>query len=242
VRRSARHEALRRATNVVMLGLTALTTAVAIVPLLWILLAVLIRGSSAMSLQFLTDTFKPTSMGGGGVWHAMVGTVILVGMATVMSAPLGILAAFYLSTHPNTALGLAVRFGTDVLAGMPSIVIGLFVYALMVAGRGYSALAGGVALAILMLPIMVRTTEEMLKLVPKSLREASLGLGAPEWKTSLSVLLPAAATGVITGLMLAVARVAGETTSFHGPGQQHPVNRSRQAYRLLALDTLQVRG
>jgi phosphate transport system permease protein len=211
LKRSARHEALRRATNAVMLSFTALTTIVAIIPLLWILVAVVIRGSSAMSLQFLTDTFKPTSMGGGGVWHATVGTGILVFLAALMSTPLGILAAFYLSTHTNTPIGLAVRFGTDVLAGMPSIVIGLFVYTLMVARRGYSALAGSVALAILMLPIMVRTTEEMLKLVPKSLREASLGLGAPEWKTSLSVLLPAAATGVVTGLMLAVARVAGET-------------------------------
>ena len=115
------------------------------------------------------------------------------------------------SEHPNTTLGLAVRFGTDVLSGLPSIVVGLFVYTLFVSGRGYSALAGSVALAILMLPVVVRTTEEMLKLVPKSLREASLALGAPEWKTSFSVLLPAAVTGVVTGLMLAVARVAGET-------------------------------
>jgi phosphate transport system permease protein len=211
LKHSAVHEQFRRTTNVAMLGLTGLMTALAIVPLAWIMFQVFARGSSAMSLSFLTDTFKPTSLGGGGVWHAIVGTVILIGLAALFSVPIGILAAFYVSEHPNTTLGLAVRFGTDVLSGLPSIVVGLFVYALMVQGSGYSALAGSVALAILMLPVVLRTTEEMLKLVPKSLREASLALGAPEWKTSLSVLLPAAMTGVVTGLMLAVARVAGET-------------------------------
>ncbi len=205
------HERQRRAANVVMLGLTGLMTVVAIVPLVWILAEVLSRGAGVLSLGFLTKTFEPTSLGGGGIWHAFVGTGLLIGLASFFSMPIGILAAFYVYQHPNTSLGLAVRFGTDVLAGLPSIVVGLFVYALLVAGRSYSALAGGVALAILMLPIVVRTTEEMLKLVPKSLREASLALGAPEWKTSFSVMLPAAVTGVITGLMLAIARVAGET-------------------------------
>jgi phosphate transport system permease protein len=195
-----------------MLGLTGLMTALAIVPLAWIIFEVFARGSSAMSLSFLTDTFKPTSIdNGGGVWHAIVGTGILIGWATLLSVPIGILAAFYVSEHPNTTLGLAVRFGTDVLSGLPSIVVGLFVYALIVQNSGYSAFAGSVSLAILMLPVVLRTTEEMLKLVPKSLREASLALGAPEWKTSFSVLLPAAMTGVVTGLMLAIARVAGET-------------------------------
>lgn len=212
LKRSATHERFRRVRNVVMLGLTGLMTALAIVPLAWIILEVFTRGSSAMSLAFLTDTFKPTNIdNGGGVWHAIVGTGILIGLATLLSTPVGILAAFYVAEHPNTTLGLAVRFGTDVLSGLPSIVVGLFVYTLLVGGQGYSALAGSVALAILMLPVVLRTTEEMLKLVPKSLREASLALGAPEWKTSFFVLLPAAMTGVVTGLMLAVARVAGET-------------------------------
>jgi phosphate transport system permease protein len=211
LKRSAVHEQFRRTTNIAMLGLTGLMTALAIVPLAWIIFEVFARGSSAMSPAFLTDTFKPTSMGGGGVWHAIVGTGIIIGLAALFSTPVSILAAFYVSEHPNTTLGLAVRFGTDVLSGLPSIVVGLFVYAIMVQGAGYSALAGSVALAILMLPVVLRTTEEMLKLVPRSLREASLALGAPEWKTSFSVLLPAAMTGVVTGLMLAVARVAGET-------------------------------
>ncbi len=209
--RSAARERSRRVINVVMLGLTGLMTLVALIPLVWSLVEVFVRGSQFMTISFLTDTFKPTSMGGGGVWHAIVGTAILIGLASLFSMPVGILAAIYVVAHPNTTLGLAVRFGTDVLSGLPSIVVGLFIYTLLVIGRGYSALAGSLALAILMLPVVVRTTEEMLKLVPKSLREASLALGAPEWKTSFSVMLPAAVTGVITGLMLAIARVAGET-------------------------------
>jgi phosphate transport system permease protein len=208
---SLARERTRRIVNTIMLGLTGLCTIVALIPLLWILVEVFARGSQFLTWDFLTQTFKPTSLGGGGVWHAIVGTVILIGLASLMSIPLGILAAFYVVLHPNTTLGLAVRFGADVLSGLPSIVVGLFVYTLLVVGRNYSAISGAVALAIMMLPIVLRTTEEMLKLVPKSMREASLGLGAPEWKTWLQVMLPAAITGVVTGLMLAVARVSGET-------------------------------
>jgi phosphate transport system permease protein len=211
LRRSPLRERSRRVCNGVMLGLMGLATLLALFPLVWILADVFVRGSGALSIEFLTDSFKPTTMGGGGIIHALVGTGILIGLASLFAVPLGILAAFYVARYPNTSLGLAVRFGTDVLAGLPSIVVGLFVYALMVSGKGYSAIAGGVALAILMLPVIVRSTEEMLKLVPKSLREASLALGAPEWKTAFQVWLPAAITGVVTGLMLAVARVAGET-------------------------------
>jgi phosphate transport system permease protein len=204
-------ERTRRVVNAIMLGLTGLATLIALVPLVWIIVDVILRGSEVLSLEFLTETFKPTSMGGGGVWHAIVGSFILITLASVMSIPIGILAAFYVVEHQNTTLGLAIRFGTDVLAGLPSIVVGLFVYTILVVGRTYSAFAGGVSLAIMMLPIVLRTTEEMLKLVPGAIREASLGLGAPHWKTWLTVMLPAALTGVVTGLMLAVARVAGET-------------------------------
>jgi len=211
LKRSAIRERFRRVNNAFMLGLTGLTTVVGIVPLVWILLSVFAHGAEVISIRFLTDTFKPTSLGGGGILHALVGTGILIALASLFSVPLGVLAALYVARNPNTSLGLAVRFGTDVLSGLPSIVVGLFIYTLWVSGHGYSALAGGMALAILMLPVIVRTTEEMLRLVPKSLREASLALGAPEWKTALKVWLPAAMTGVITGLMLAVARVAGET-------------------------------
>lgn len=211
LRRSVARQRFRRINNGFMLALTGLATLVGIAPLVWILGSVFVRGAEALSIEFLTDTFKPTSLGGGGIWHALVGTAILVVLASLFSIPLGILTALYVVRNPNTTLGLAVRFGTDVLSGLPSIVVGLFVYTLLVSGRGYSALAGGVALAILMLPVIVRTTEEMLRLVPESLREASLALGAPEWKTALHVWLPAAMTGIVTGLMLAIARVAGET-------------------------------
>jgi phosphate transport system permease protein len=149
---------------------------------------------------------------GGGVLHAIEGTIVISILAALFSIPFGVLAAFYTSNHPNSPLGVAVRFSTDVLSGVPSIVVGLVGYTLIVMPQGhYSALAGGVALAILMLPIILRTTEEMLKLVPHSLREASLGLGAAEWKTSVSVLFPAALNGIITGFLLAIARAAGET-------------------------------
>ena len=149
---------------------------------------------------------------GGGVLHAIEGTLIVSFLAFLFAIVPGILAAFYASRYPNTALGVALRFSTDVLSGVPSIVIGLFGYALVVKPQGhYSAFAGGVALAMIMLPTIIRTTEEMIKLVPPTLREGSLALGAPEWKTSLSVLLPAAMDGVVTGVLLSVARAAGET-------------------------------
>ena len=144
--------------------------------------------------------------------NAIESTVLVTLLASLFAVPVGVLAAFYVVRNGNTVLGTAVRFGTDVLSGVPSIVIGLFGYALIVKPQGhYSALAGGAAIAIIMLPTIIRTTEEMLKLVPRSLREAALGLGAPEWKTSLEILLPAAVSGVVTGIMLAVARGVGET-------------------------------
>jgi phosphate transport system permease protein len=208
---SQSRERSRRLINAVMLGLTGLATLFALIPLVWILVEVFVRGSQALTLDFLTQTFKPTSMGGGGILHSLVGSFILIAIASIISIPIGILAAFYVVQNPDTTLGLAVRFGTDVLSGLPSIVVGLFVYTLLVAGHSYSAISGAIALAIMMTPIVLRTTEEMLKLVPRSMREAALGLGAPEWKTSFSILLPAAVTGVVTGLMLAVARVSGET-------------------------------
>jgi phosphate transport system permease protein len=133
-------------------------------------------------------------------------------LSAIFAIPPGVLAAFYVAYKPNTTLGVLVRFGTDVLAGVPSIVIGLFIYALIVkTQRHFSALSGGIALAILMLPTIIRTTEEMLKLVPHSLREGALALGSPEWKTSMSVVLPAASNGVVTGILLGIARASGET-------------------------------
>lgn len=192
--------------------LTGLMSLLALVPLFWIIGYVLIKGGHSINLAFLTQTPRPMGMEGGGVLHAIEGTILLSLLASLFAVPPGILATFYAAYHPNTALGIAVRFGTDVLAGVPSIVIGIFGYALVVQRSGhYSALAGGIALAILMLPTIIRTTEEMIKLVPGLLREGSLALGAPEWRTAFKVTLPAALSGIITGFMLGVARAAGET-------------------------------
>ena len=202
----------RKAANLARLTITGVMTLLALIPLFWIIGYVVIRGGSHLNLDFFTQLPRPMGMAGGGVVHAIQGTLIMTALAAIFAIPPGVLAAFYAATHPNTPLGVAVRFGTDVLSGVPSIVIGLFGYALIVKPQGhYSALAGGIALAILMLPTIIRTTEEMLKLVPKNLREASLALGGPEWKTALTVVLPAAGNGIVTGFLLALARASGET-------------------------------
>jgi phosphate transport system permease protein len=202
----------RKISSRVMLILTGLTTALALVPLFWIIGYVVLQGGKYVDWAFFTQLPRPPGMAGGGVLNAIEGTVLLVLLASVFAIPPGLLAAFYAAYYPNTPLGIAVRFSTDVLSGVPSIIIGLFLYAVVVKVQGhFSALAGGIALAILMLPTIIRTTEEMLKLVPPTLREASLALGAPEWKTSLNVVLPAAANGLITGFLLGLARASGET-------------------------------
>jgi phosphate transport system permease protein len=202
----------RKATNAVMLSLTVVVTLIALIPLFWIIGYVVIRGGKSINLDFFIHMPTPLGVAGGGVRSAIEGTLVITILSALFSIPPGVLAAFYASRYPNTPLGIALRFGTDVLSGVPSIVVGLFAFIILVVpSRHYSALAGGAALAILMLPTIIRTTEEMLKLVPSTLREASLGLGAAEWKTSLSVLFPAAANGIITGFLLALARAAGET-------------------------------
>lgn len=202
----------RKIASATMLSLTGLLTLLALVPLVWIIGYVLHRGGKALDWAFFTQLPKPLGMAGGGVLHALQGTIVMTLLAAAMATPPGVLAAFYAAYHPNTPLGTVLRFATDVLSGVPSIVIGLFGYAVLVKPMGhYSGLAGGVALALVMLPTIIRTTEEMLKMVPRSLHEASLALGAPEWKTSLSVIFPAALNGIITGFLLAIARAAGET-------------------------------
>ena len=206
------HYQRRHAVNAVMLGLTGFFTLLALIPLVWIIVYVIQAGAPAITLELFTKLPAGLGQVGGGVLHAIEGTLVVTLLASILSMPVGVLTAFYVATHPDTPLGLAVRFGTDVLAGVPSIVIGLFGYALIVLPQGhYSALAGGVAIAIIMLPTIIRTTEEMIKLVPNAMREGSLALGAPEWKTSLRVILPAALNGVVTGFMLAIARGVGET-------------------------------
>lgn len=206
------HSSRRRVINVVMLILTGLMTLLALIPLFWIVGYVIYKGGQYINLDFFIHTPRPLGMEGGGVLNAIEGTLIISGLASIIAIPPAVLAAFYAANNPNTPLGVALRFSTDVLSGVPSIVIGLFAYAIIVKPMGhYSGFAGAVAMSILMLPTIIRTTEEMLKLVPHTLREASLGLGAPEWKTSISVVLPAAMSGISTGILLSIARAAGET-------------------------------
>lgn len=202
----------RMATNFFMMVLSLLLTLTALVPLFWIIGYVFVKGSQFINLSFFTQLPKPLGISGGGVLHSIEGTLLLTIVASLISIPIGLSVAFYAAYNPNTPLGTAVRFGTDVLAGVPSIIIGIFCYALIVKPQGhYSALAGGVALAILMLPTIIRTTEEMIRLVPQSAREASLALGAPDWKTTIKVMFPAALNGIVTGFLLALARASGET-------------------------------
>lgn len=202
----------RKIVNVAMLAFTGLLTLLALVPLVWIIGYVVSKGGQYISLSFFTQMPRPLGMAGGGVLNAIEGTLVMTLLGALIAVPPAILAAIYVAYRPNTPLGVAVRFGTDVLSGIPSITIGLFGYALIVKPQGhYSALAGAIALAIIMLPIIIRTTEEMVKLVPHSLREGSLALGAAEWKTTLSVVLPAATNGIVTGVLLGLARASGET-------------------------------
>ncbi len=223
IRASRAHYARRKFTNAVMLTLTGVATVLAIVPLVWILIYVAREGGRFLSVDFFTQLPTPVGVPGGGIVNSLVGSAIVVGIACGIAIPISLLAAFYAADHPDTSLGIALRFSTDVLSGIPTIVVGMFAYALVVLPqRHFSALSGGVALAVIMAPTILRTTEEMLKLVPRNLREGSLALGASNWKTSFQILLPAALNGIVTGIMLAIARVAGETapmifTAFGNP-------------------------
>ena len=195
-----------------MTGLTTLSAILVIGALLIILGYIGITGVRELSLGFLVNTPKPVGEPGSGIANAIVGTFILIGIASIIGMPVGIFGGIYLAEFGSNRLGTAIRFLIDTLTGVPSIVVGVFVWTVMVRPMGhFSALAGGVALAIIMMPIVARTTEEMVRLVPHSLREASLALGAPVWRMSLGVVLRAAAGGVATGAMLAIARIAGET-------------------------------
>ncbi len=223
IRSRSAHYRRRKFTNAVMLSLTGLATLLAVIPLIWILSYVVLEGGSFLSVDFFTQLPTPVGVPGGGIANAIFGSALVVGIACGIAIPISLAAAFYVADHPDTSLGILVRFGTDVLSGIPSIVMGIFAYTVIVLPqKHFSAFSGGFALAIIMTPIVLRTTEEMLKLVPRNLREGSLALGAPEWKTSLQVMLPAALNGVVTGVMLGIARVAGEAapmifTAFGNP-------------------------
>lgn len=197
-----------RAVRGACLGATVL----ALLPLLSVLSMVAIRGADGLSLAFFSELPKPVGEAGGGMAHALVGSLQIVALACSMGIPAGVLAGIYLAEFGTSRFGRFARFSADVMSGVPSIAVGLFVYVLVVRHTGgFSALAGAVALALLMLPTITRSTEELLKLVPEALREAALGLGVPRWRATLRVMLRTAAPGIATGIMLAVARAMGET-------------------------------
>lgn len=202
----------RRAMNYAATGFAIGAAFLVLVPLLAIFIYLLIKGAGSVNLTFLTQTPKPPGELGGGMANAIVGTGLILAVASVLGVPLGIGCGIYLAEYGRGRLGDLVRFTADVLNGVPSIVIGIAVYSLIVLRqKHFSAFSGGVALGIMMIPTIARATEEMLLMVPNVVREAALGLGIPKWRTTLSISLRTASAGVITGCMLAFARVAGET-------------------------------
>jgi phosphate transport system permease protein len=204
----------RQRVDLAMRIVLALCLALAVVPLGLIIIVTLQQGLSTISWEFLSTT-QPLSFRrfGGGFVHGLVGTTMMLGIAILIAVPLGLAASIFLTEYRTSRLARPVRFFTDVMTGVPSIFVGLFVYAALVreAGIGFGTFVGGVALSILMLPIVVRSAEEILRLVPVDLRNASTAMGARTWQTTVFVVLPAAAPGLVTGIMLAVARGAGET-------------------------------
>jgi phosphate transport system permease protein len=202
----------RRIVDHAMTGVATLTVILVLAPLIAIFGYLVFRGIGSINWAFLTQTPKPVGEPGGGMANAIVGSAFILMIASLVGVPLGIGAGIYLAEFGRNRFGDSIRFTADVLNGVPSIVIGIVAYSIVVLQqRHFSALAGGVALAIMMIPTISRTTEEMLLLVPQALREAAYGLGIPRWRTALSITLRTATSGVLTGVMLAFARVAGET-------------------------------
>jgi phosphate transport system permease protein len=214
---------LRLAKDKLFKGGVVILSFVVLLPLLLILIYIIRNGISVVNWRFLMALPKPVGELGGGISNALVGTAILIGLACAVSVPLGIASGIYLSEYRKGRLAYLVRLCTEVLQGIPSIVIGIIAYIWIVVRMGrFSALSGGIALGIMMLPVVIRSTEETLKLIPDSLREASLALGVPYYRTILRVILPAAMGGIMTGTLLSVARIAGETapllfTAFGSP-------------------------
>lgn len=202
----------RHVVSGIMISLTYLAAVLATLPLILILFHLLKKGASSISLDFFTNMPQPVGEAGGGMANAIVGTLILIGIACAVGLPLGIGGGLFLLEHRGTRFANTVRFLSDVLNGLPSIVLGIFAWEFLVRPIGhFSALAGGIALGAMMIPLVTRTTEEMLSVVPNSLREAALALGYPRWRTSLAIVLRTALAGIVTGALVAVARIAGET-------------------------------
>ena len=204
----------RKLANILMWIGAITATLLAIIPLALVLYYVTVQGVKVLGVNFFTQVQPPPMSDGGGMKHSLAGTLMLVGLASLIGLPFGVLGGIYLAEFGNNRLGWWIRFSADVLNGVPSIVIGIFVYAIAVLPLNpphFSAYAGGLALGLMMIPTVMRTTEEIVRLVPVSLRDASLALGATRWKTMFKIVLSSARGGVITGILLAVARIAGET-------------------------------
>jgi phosphate transport system permease protein len=207
-----RNVTIRKGKSAAMTALMLAATAAVLVPLALIFVHIVKLGITSVNLDFFTKLPAPPGEAGGGMANGLVGSLVMIALASVIGLPVGVFGAIYLVEFGGSKVSTAVRFAADVLSGTPSIITGLVAYSLLVVPmKGFSALAGAVALALIMIPIVLRTTEEQLKMVPGSLREASLALGVPFWRTSIKVTLRSAMSGVLTGILLAFARVAGET-------------------------------
>ena len=207
-----RRNRYRNLKSKIMVGLTVAATIIALIPLFLVLGYLLSKGAASINWGFFTKMPVPVGQVGGGMANAIVGTFELVGIATLIGVPIGVGAGVYLAENRSSRLAQAIRFAADVMMGIPSIVIGIFVYAIFVKPfYGFSTLSGSIALAIIMIPLVTRTAEEMILLVPHELREAALALGVPRWRTTTSVVVRTAISGIATGVILAIARVAGET-------------------------------
>lgn len=210
--RTARSLGRRRVMNALMLGVMYVAAFLAVLPLLFILWHLAREGAASLSVAFFTQMPRPVGEVGGGMANAIAGTLVLLGVAAAIGLPVGIGAGLYLAEQRTTRLAVTVRFLADVLNGLPSIVMGIFAWQFLVRPLGhFSAAAGGIALGAMMIPLVTRTTEEMIRLVPVALREAALALGYTRWRTSLAIVLRTALPGIVTGALVAVARIAGET-------------------------------
>ncbi|HEY7894554.1 MAG TPA: phosphate ABC transporter permease PstA [Gemmatimonadaceae bacterium] len=210
--RTRRSLGRRRLVNGIMLGVLALAAVITVLPLVFILFHLLAKGATSLDLAFFTHMPKPVGEAGGGMANAIVGTLIVIGLAMACGLPVGVGAGLYLAEHRGEWLANSVRFLSDVLNGLPSIVMGIFAWQFLVRPIGhFSALSGGVALGAMMIPMIARTTEEMVRTVPTSLREAALALGYARWRTGLTIVLRTASAGIVTGVLVSLARAAGET-------------------------------
>jgi phosphate transport system permease protein len=207
---STNHQ-LRKAKSLAMNGLCIVCALLVILPLGLILFYLIQKGASSLNWAFFTGIPKPVGEPGGGMGNAILGTLELMALASGIGVPIGVLGGVYLSEYGGDRVNTWIRFWADVLNGVPSIVWGMVVYALVVLPKGFSAWAGALALSFIMIPLVLRTTEEVLVLVPRSYREAALALGLPQWKTIVRIILPTAMRGIITGVLLAMGRIAGET-------------------------------